>query len=83
MTKDEILTKAWEVGLIYKQDNTWLFDRHPCPSESILLFAEELILAEREACAKVCDEAHIFYDDAVDSRTLEICAAAIRAREQA
>ena len=56
MIKEKILTKAWEAGLIYKQDNTWLFDRHSYPSESILLFAEELILAEREACAKLCDD---------------------------
>jgi hypothetical protein len=44
------------------------------------LVRADAIAGEREACAKVCDEAHIFYDDAVDSRTLEICAAAIRAR---
>lgn len=46
------------------------------------LMCEKMVAAEREACAKVCDEAYIFYDDAVDSRTLEICAAAIRARGQ-
>ncbi len=56
MTKSDILTKAWEAGLIFKKDNKWIFERYSDPSESILIFAEELILAEREACAKVCAE---------------------------
>lgn len=56
MTKADILTKAWEAGLIYKKDNEWIFDPYADPRTSILWFAEELIFSEREDCAKVCDE---------------------------
>ena len=57
MTKDEILTKAWEAGLIYKKDNEWLFDSSANPAVCTVWFAEEVIFSEREACALIADEA--------------------------
>ena len=49
MTKDEIITKAWESGLIYKKDNEWVFDLSDKPTASILWFAEEILFSECEA----------------------------------
>lgn len=86
MTKDEILTKAWEAGLIYKKDNEWLFDSSANPAVCTVWFAEEVIFSEREACAKVCDDFAAHYwskDDAIESVIYEECATAIRARGQA
>lgn len=55
MTKDEILTKAWEAGLLYKKDNEWVFDPSANPVACTIWFAEEVIFIEREACANVAD----------------------------
>ena len=63
MTKDEILTKAWEAGLLYKKDNEWVFDPSANPVACTVWFAEEVIFIEREACAKVCGELHIEGED--------------------
>jgi hypothetical protein len=50
------------------------------------MLVEEAVLAEREACAKVCDDKHDTWrwDDEADSASgPRDCAAAIRARGQA
>jgi hypothetical protein len=50
------------------------------------MLIEEAVLAEREACAKVCDDKHDTWrwDDEADSASgPRDCAAAIRARGQA
>jgi hypothetical protein len=54
---------------------------------TLQMFIDEAVLAEREACAKVCDDKHDTWrwDDEADSASgPRDCAAAIRARgEQA
>jgi hypothetical protein len=47
----------------------------------VLRMAEELVLAEREACAKVC-EARYMGDNNREDQEAKRCAAAIRARGQ-
>ena len=46
----------------------------------VLRLAEEMVLAEREACAKVCDDIDVEYDG--EDVLATWCAAAIRARGQ-
>jgi hypothetical protein len=51
---------------------------------TLQMFIDEAVLAEREACAKVCDDKHDTWrwDDEADSASgPRDCAAAIRARE--
>ena len=74
MTKDEILTKAWEAGLIYKKDNEWLFDSSANPAVCTVWFAEEVIFSEREACAQLVEDYELVYPG------LSRCGNAIRAR---
>ena len=84
MTKAKILIKAWEAGLICKKDNKWVFERYSKPSESILIFAKELILAEREACAKVCESFKQGNSATyIDDDWADMCATAVRARGEA
>ena len=63
MTKDDIIRMAKEVGLEFVTDN-------------LEEFANLVAAAEREACAKLCEEAHWSLDDRNEY------AAAIRARGQ-
>jgi hypothetical protein len=76
MTRDDIIRMAREAGLIEMD--------HDCIEGVSLTKLPELIAlvaaAEREACAKVCDE----YDGAwyVYRKGAQECAAAIRARGQ-
>ena len=71
MTRDEVMHLA---NATSGQD--WMDEAH------IQRFADALIKAEREACAKVCD---LLYEDedfpiVIDSETARSIAAAIRAR---
>ena len=53
---------------------------------TLQMFIDEAVLAEREACAKVCDDKHDTWrwDNEADSASgPRDCAAAIRARGQA
>ena len=63
MTTDDIIRMAKEAGLEFVTDN-------------LEEFSNLVAAAEREACAKVCEEIHWCYDDR------EWYAAAIRARGQ-
>jgi hypothetical protein len=60
---------APEIGVI------WCSEEYPI-DEEIYRFAELVAAAEREACAKVCDEL------VIDQYTAKGCAEAIRARGQ-
>ena len=71
MNRDEIIRMAREAGL--ERNGYWEFDMN-----RLERFAALVAAAEREACAKVCEElAERFHAHAAD------CAAAIRARGQA
>ncbi len=94
MTRDDIIRMAREAGLVdwlpnaTFSDGRWWIEAHE-PDDSLERFAALIAAAEREACAKVCEELE------PDNRHLgewiagwcdgtDDCAAAIRARgEQA
>ena len=73
MTKDDIIRLAHEAGLHIATDHDWM----PIIA---LAYAKKLVeiarAEEREACAKVCEEAHWSLDDRNEY------ASAIRARGQ-
>ena len=71
MTRDEIVQIAWDVGLFMRSHH---FQDEPTKLEQ---FAERIAAAEREACAKLCDE--LRDEDGFEPYGTE-CAAAIRAR---
>lgn len=74
MTRDDIIRMAREAGI--GETSGWF----NCVEEELERFASLIAAAEREACAKVCEETtaswtqHIYNEACVD------CAAAIRAR---
>jgi hypothetical protein len=74
MTNDEIKQLAIECGFILKYQNDDTLDLN----HYVYLFAKEIIAAEREACAKVC-EAQVGLDDRTMAAINEV-AFAIRAR---
>lgn len=72
MTRDEIIRMAEECGIPE-------FENNESQADNILRFAALVAVAEREACAKVCEE----YSDKSDIDHEShgyTCAAAIRAR---
>ena len=77
MTKDKIIRMAREAGVVIDGNNSG--------QDDLLYFAALVAAAEREACAKVCeqpiDEIQIT-DDCSEMRYMDgkECAAAIRAR---
>ena len=73
MTIDEIIHMAKEAGM-----PDWLCEDWFHPFDSFALkFAYQIAAAEREACAKLCDEMHSNAEDSCGK-----AAAAIRARGQ-
>jgi hypothetical protein len=74
MNREDVIALAKEAGLFVPQAGI--------PENGALTrFAALVAAAEREACAKVCDE--LAWDDAGDSAdAMRHCAAAIRARRQ-
>jgi hypothetical protein len=83
MTKDDIIRMAKEAGLgsthTYKNKETYSLKT----IDNLEAFANLVAAAEREACAKVCDDKHDTWrwDDESDSASgPRDCAAAIRAR---
>ena len=68
MTRDEITHMAREAGFVGMDGDHGALRR----------FAALVAAAEREACAKVCDEIY----EGNDTYTAETCAAAIRAKGQ-
>ena len=71
MTRDDILRMAIEAGAFFDGDCS-VYDM---PEHCFERFAALVADAEREACAKVCEETRF-----PDSYTAIRCAAAIRAR---
>ncbi len=67
MTREEIIRMAREAGLAYGSDEK--------PLGSVTRFAALVAAAEREACAKVCDER-----ERANLYGVKECAAAIKAR---
>ncbi len=47
-------------------------------TQHLMTFVERVVAEEREACAKVCDE----YDNGRHANAADLCATAIRARDQ-
>jgi hypothetical protein len=78
MTKDEIIRMAKEVGIRLMGDGFGKPDRTDvwATQDEFECFANLVAAAEREACAKLCEEAHWSLDDRNEY------AAAIRARGQ-
>ena len=77
MTQDEIVKMAREAGLVRTGDK-WVEPARWGVTE-LVHFAALVAAAEREACAKVCDEFANKPSNVVLGVALE-CAAAIRAR---
>ena len=75
MTRDDIIS-------MYEKANGW------CPTEwdetvkDLERFAELVAAAEREACAKVCENGTFLHDFSPEAVYSRACARAIRARGQ-
>ena len=78
MTRDDIIRMAREAGIDAENDTLC---RNEGWVEPMVKFASLVATAEREACAKVCDEYDVA-EDVCSSDTAESIAAAIRARGQ-
>lgn len=83
MTRDEI-QKEWDAFIEYPDGSGKLY----VTTASALIFAEVIAkmvaTAEREACAKACEEIGGWFEpDSVQRKTAETCSAAIRARGEA
>ena len=77
MTQDEIVKMARETGLVRTGDK-WVEPARWGVTE-LVHFAALVAAAEREACAKVCDELVLAHPGRADL-TADQCANAIRAR---
>ena len=75
MTRDDIIRMAREAGL--ERNGYWEFDKNRL-ERFFLLAAAAGAAAEREACARVCDE--YAKNSSNPMNFAENCAAAIRAR---
>ena len=85
MTRDEIIEMARQAGWkdLRDYDSEMRDDIFMGSTSSLETFAKLVAEAEREACAKVCDDKHDTWrwDDEADSASgPRDCAAAIRAR---
>jgi hypothetical protein len=90
MVQDDIMRMAREAGLksavllhIYDGREGALSDSELNELRNIERFASLIASAEREACAKVCDELADASNLVYAGRAAMHCAAAIRARNQA
>ena len=88
MTRDDIIKMAREADLVSwlpnstYSDGVWWIDAHE-PGSELERFAALVAASEREACAKACDELHVFgsYRE-LQIATLQDAAAAIRHRSE-
>ena len=83
MTKDEIIRMAREAGFLIdthaqKYQPNCILSTHGLIDENLQRFANLVAAAEREACAKVCDEINNDYDG--EEVSASWIATAIRAR---
>ena len=81
MTRDEIIRMAAQAGFVAYGEDAGEY-RIPTPAFHGRLerFAALVSAAEREACAKVCEEAYPYSVMHTDQRASKNCAEAIRAR---
>jgi hypothetical protein len=88
MNREDIIRMAREAGLHRQQHNLMSNPmQYRCSydgyEENLEAFAFLVASAEREACAKVCEEIYTGEEACGDWPTPEMCATAIRARGQA
>lgn len=80
MIKDDIIRMAVEAGFLTNELGSYLISPYTFEDQDLFdefeRFANIVAAAEREACAKVCEEAHWSFDDRNEYAT------AIRARGQ-
>ena len=77
MTKEDIMRMAEASGV----EDSLLYEHWRCNLESMTRFAELVASAEREACAKVCEEQ--MQGKSIWIEGARACSLAIRARGQA
>ena len=94
MTREDIIKMAWQAGHAIRnidgEDEVMDGDNYHIQTELIECFAHFVAAAEREECAKVCEEVesraddlwnrHAYPEDQGMSMGASQCAAAIRAR---
>ena len=81
MDREEIIRMAREAGFEVYGTDVWITDGWWL--EELERFAALVAAAEREACAKVCDELKPFGPHLyIQKATAQDCAAAIRARSE-
>ena len=81
MTRDDIIRMAQEACEVAPRED-WNSTAWVLSDEGLERFAALVAAAEREACAKVCEELDTEYE-AVCQMTSMMCSQAIRARGQA
>ena len=84
MNQDDILRMAREGKSVVEQVHAYVsVNNTDFTSESMSAMVHDFIVAEREACAKVCEALRPFGPElALQKATAEDCAASIRARGQ-
>ncbi len=86
MTEDEIIRMAREAGFLTHENSLYTNHRYGDCLQEVQRFAALVAAAEREACAKVCEEVLEQYRGTDMGKHAELvgddCAAAIRARGQ-
>ena len=86
MTREDIIAMAREAGFEQDTDGCiYIADRDGDCNAEIERFATLVAAAEREACAKVCDEfaeAYEIEEEGARQDGADSCAAAIRARKE-
>jgi hypothetical protein len=85
MTRDEVIALAREAGIYYRDEYEFCeIDRDGVPMEMMAKFAALVAAAEREECARLCEETARHNEEVGCDIDLLIgnmeCAAAIRAR---
>ena len=78
MNREDIIRMAEKCGIPE-------FENNESQANNIMRFAALVASAEREACAKLCEEMRIYVgrNNAVTQSSAQDCATAIRARGQA
>jgi hypothetical protein len=80
MTQEDIISMAREAGFEVNEDGEVLENSHFFQTNKVERFAALVAAAEREACAKVCEDTTAAWTQPVYNGACMDCAAAIRAR---
>ncbi len=88
MTQDEIIRMAQEAGFVVDEkaqqhQPNCIFHTHHMVDELLERFYARAVAAEREACARLCEEKAPKWGDISAREAARDCAAAIRARSKA